>query len=351
MVNVAVTYAGVPSSVRLPSVKRSPWWRTRDGAIGAGAPENAWWWFPSNDHPLDKATFSVSVTVPNGISVISNGVQPTPPTAADAGWTTWAWRSSKPQQPYLALLVIGEYELVQTTSPSGLPVTLAYSKRLDVSAARPSLERTAEIVRWEESVFGPYPFEALGGVIAPSDGINYALENQTRPIYPLNYFTGQAGGRSGDSVVAHENAHQWFGDSVAVGRWRDVWLSEGFATYAEWLWSESQGDGTAQAIFDTSYARYPASSDFWQVVIGDPGKARIYDQAVYNRGAMALHQLRLAMGDAKFFEILKTWSSTRRHANGTIDDFMALASMISGQNLDALFKAWLFTPERPAVAP
>lgn len=346
-VDVVVKYSGVPSSIRVSGVKMHPWWRTRDGAVAAGAPENAWWWFPSNDHPLDKATFAVSATVPEGLVAISNGVQTAPPVAAETGWATWSWLSSKPQQPNLALLVIGDYELMSSVTATGMPLTLAYSKRVDGQIARACIARTEEIVRWEETVFGPYPFEALGGVLAPTDGIDYALETQTRPIYPNSYFSTRV---AGSSVVAHENAHQWFGDSVAVARWQDVWLSEGFATYAEWLWSEAQGEGTAQEIFDETYAMTPESNSLWQVVIGNPGKDRIYDWAVYKRGAMTLHQLRVTIGDSKFFELLPKWTAERRHGNATIEDFKALASSISGQNLDELFKAWLFTAGRPKVA-
>src|SRR5205085_2607801 len=103
----------------------------------------------------------------------------------------------------------------------------------------------------------------------------------------------------------HELAHQWFGDSVAVQEWNDIWLNEGFASYAEWLWSEKQGEGTTQEIFDFLYNNvYSASDPFWQVRIGDPGAASIFDNAVYDRGAMTLHQLRRTVGDAKFFSIL-----------------------------------------------
>ena len=345
-VSVVVTYSGVPSSKRVSGIRATPWYRTRDGAVAAGAPENAWWWFPSNDHPSDKATFDVSLTVPDGLAAISNGVQAAPPAAAEAGFTTWSWRSSKPQQPYLTLLVIGEYDVVHSTAPNGLPVVLAFSKRVDAATARAAVERTAEIIAWQETVFGPYPFEALGGVVSAPDGINYAMEMQTRPIYPASYLRTAS---AGASVVAHENAHQWFGDSTAVARWRDVWLSEGFATYAEWLWSEKQGERTAQQIFDATYAQYPASNSFWQVVIGDPGKDKIFDFAVYYRGAMTLHQVRVAIGDEKFFELLRAWASMRRHANGTIEDFTALAESISGKDLDALFKTWLYTAGRPQL--
>ena len=345
-VDVIVKYAGVPSEARVQGLRARPWWRTRDGAIGAGAPENAWWWYPSNDHPSDKATYTIAVTVPDGLTAISNGVQHPPPTAAEPGWTTWSWHSQSPQQTYVTLLVIGEYELVESKTPKGIPVTLAYTKRANTQNARASVDRTAEIVAWEESVFGPYPFEALGGVVSPSDGITYALETQTRPIYPINYFGSRT---MGNTVLAHELAHQWFGDATAIARWRDVWLSEGFATYTEWLWSESQGLQTAQQIFDAAYARYAPGDAFWQIVVGDPGKERIFDQAVYQRGAMTLHQLRTTIGDDEFFEILRTWCSMRRFGNGSLEDFKALASAISGQDLDALFTTWLFTPGRPKL--
>lgn len=343
---VAISYEDVPSRVRVQGSRRTAWWRTADGAIGAGAPENAWWWYPSNDHPSDKATHAMTVTVPQGVTVVSNGVLVMPPTAAEQGWVTWSWQSRHPQQPYLSLLAIGDYELVERKTESDLPIIFAYSRRVDTASARTTLELTEAIVRWQASLFGPYPFEALGGLVSPNDGISYALETQTRPIYPISYFGLRDGGAT---VVAHENAHQWFGDSTAVERWRDVWLSEGFATYTEWLYSEEQGNGTAQELFDANYSRYAPGDPFWQVIIGDPGRDRVFDIAVYNRGAMTLHQLRLAVGDDKFFEILRTWADIRRYANGSIDDFMALCELASGKQLKELFDVWLFTAGKPRL--
>ena len=340
-----ISYEDVPSRVRVQGVRRNAWWRTADGAIGAGSPENAWWWYPSNDHPTDKATHDVTVTVPEGVTVVSNGVQVMPPMAAEPGWSTWSWRSSNPQQPHVSLLVIGDYELVERTTQGGLPAIYAYSRRVDTASARGTLELTEEIVRWEETLFGPYPFEAIGGVISPNDGISYALETQTRPIYPVGYL-----GRGGSAtVVAHECAHQWFGDSTAVKHWRDVWLSEGFATYAEWLYSEEQGTGSAQELFDANYARYAPNDPFWQLVVGDPGKDRVFDIAVYNRGAMALHQVRLTVGDDKFFEILRMWTDSRRHGNGSIEDFRALCELASGVPLQDLFDTWLYSAGKPKL--
>lgn len=343
-VEVVVKYSDVPSKVRVTNVQLGGWWPTQDGVIASGAPESAWWWFPNNDHPSDKATHAVTVTVPDNLVALSNGVQTMPPSAAEPGFKTWSWMSAKPQQSNVTLLAIGEFEVVESKTAAGLPVTLAYSKRANTATARSAVDKTPDIISWAETVFGPYPFEAVGGVVGATDGINYAMEMQTRPVYPTSYF---AAGRGGESVVAHENAHQWFGNSTAVKYWRDVWLSEGFATYAEWLYSEAQGNGTAQELFDAAYAR--GGDAFWQVVVGDPGRAKVFDQAVYNRGAMTLHQVRVAVGDEKFFEILKTWTDKYRYSNAAIEDFIALCEMVSGKQLQELFKAWLFTAGKPKL--
>jgi aminopeptidase N len=342
---VVVQYAGVPSSKVAAGF--TAWTRTPDGALAVGEPEIAWWWYPSNDHPADKATFDVSVAVPDGVEVISNGVMPRQPVRETLGYTRWSWRSVKPQATYLTFLDIGQYDITTDTTENGQLVYNAYSKLLTpdfADAARASLERTAEITDWESTLFGPYPFEARGGIAAPAGVIGFALETQTRPTYSGAFFRSGAN----PSVIVHENAHQWFGDSVSVAQWKNIWLNEGFASYAEWLWSEKQGEGSAQDIFDFLYATADAST--WNVAPADPGTAQLFGNAVYDRGAMTLHQLRRAVGDEDFFTILRTWTADHRYGNGTTEQFTALAEKISGQDLDALFQAWLYTPAKPVLA-
>ncbi|UQU68163.1 M1 family metallopeptidase [Couchioplanes caeruleus] len=341
---VVVQYSGVPSNKV--AAGYTAWVRTPDGALAVGEPEEAWWWFPSNDHPSDKATFDVSVAVPDGVEVISNGVQPRNPTPEILGWTRWYWRSEKPQATYLASLAIGQYDITRDVTADGQPVINAYSKLLPEAfdaAARSSVERTAEITDWEATVFGPWPFEARGGVVAPPGTLGFALENQTRPNYSAAFFRGG----SNTSVIVHENAHQWFGDSVSVAQWKEIWLNEGFASYAEWLWSEAQGEGTTDEIFDYLYATEPA--DFWTVEPGDPTAPLLFDNAVYDRGAMTLHQLRRTVGDDDFFEILRTWTAEHRYGNATTEEFIALSEKISGLQLDELFQTWLYTPSKPVL--
>jgi hypothetical protein len=225
--------------------------------------------------------------------------------------------------------------------------TAADGPPTDGEIAAGSLRRGPEIIQFLSTQFGRYPFSSAGGIVDDSRAFTFALENQTRPIYSRVFFSDSI---SGDNVVVHELAHQWYGDSLAVAAWQHIWLNEGFATYAEWLWSEHEGLGTAQENFDFFYNVFPPTSPFWNVVIGDPGPANLFNFAVYARGGMTLHQLRLAVGDADFFRILRVWAATRAGDNVTTPEFIALAERISGQQLDALFNTWLFTPGRPALA-
>ncbi|MFI5646128.1 M1 family metallopeptidase [Kitasatospora sp. NPDC051705] len=341
---VVVRYKGVPSTVK--KYGFTAWQRTPDGAVAAGEPESAWWWFPSNDHPSDKATFDVSVLVPDGNEVISNGVLAGK--SSQAGWTRFSWRENKPQATYLATLAVGKFDVTTDTTPGGLPVYNAYSKDLgdNADAARASVERTGELVDWLSGYFGEYPFSSVGGYV-PNTRTGFALETQTRVYYsPRQFAKG-----SNTSVVVHELAHQWYGDSVSLSGWSDIWLNEGFARYAQFLWSEHENEGTAQELADYVYASHPADDRFWTVKPGDPGPDNQFDGAVYDRGAVAVQALRNTVGDDAFFRILKGWPTERRYGNATIADFRAYAEKVSGKKLGDLLNTWLFTASKPALGP
>jgi hypothetical protein len=208
-----------------------------------------------------------------------------------------------------------------------------------------SFKRQPEIIDFLSGYFGRYPFKASGGVVDDLNGLGFALENQTRPIYAKNFFKDRQGG---DSVVVHELAHQWVGDDMAVKGWQDIWLNEGFASYTEWLWSEHEGRETPKQLFDFYAAAIPAGAPFWAVKIGDPGTAALFDPPVYVRGAMTLQALRVLVGDDVFFDILREW--THAHAGGNVSsaDFIGLAQELSGRDLGSFFNAWLFTSAKPA---
>ncbi|MBX6382331.1 MAG: M1 family metallopeptidase [Microbispora sp.] len=332
---VVVSYAGTPEAVS-DATGRQGWLGTKDGAYVASQPDGARSWFPANDTPADKATFSFRVSAPGDLTVLANGERTGTDGADGDGYKTVRWEMRQPMAPYLATVAIGRFVVSEGTA-AGMPNVTAYDPSLaDESADLHDF--TAKAVAWATGLFGPYPFSSVGG-IADGDGSVTALETQGRPVY--------SGGPSDDLEIVHELAHQWFGDSVGVRSWRDIWLNEGFATYAEWLYQEQHGGPTAKEIFDRLYRK---NGGFWDLKTGDPGQAHMFDEnAVYLRGAMTIHALRTKIGDRVFFSLLKTWTQQNRHATVTTADFIALAEKLSGRNLRPLFDAWLYQTGKPRI--
>ena len=335
-----IRYDGKPTPLRTEALGEGGWLHTADGAIALGQPESASTWFPVNDHPLDKATYDVEITVPKGLTAVGNGVPKGRSTAGD--WTTWRWSEASPMASYLTTVAIGKFR-VTTAEHKGRPVFSAVTTQLPEGAPDRSIARTVEVADYLESLFGPYPFDAYGGVVVADSRIRYALETQSRPVYSAGFF------RQGDNteVVAHELAHQWYGDSVSIQRWQDIWLNEGLATYAEWLWAEHSGSSTVQRTFEQKYAG--ASAQVWRTPPGRPGVENLFGGSVYDRGAMTVHALRIAVGDTRFFGILRAWAAERKNGNATTADFVALAERVAGKQLDKVFDAWLFGTERPPL--
>jgi aminopeptidase N len=333
---VVVRYGGKPQPLANNSLGQGGWFRTKNGAFAMGEPESASTWYPVNDHPADKATFRLAMTVPNGLEVLSNGTLGPRETAN--GWITWRWSESAPMASYLSTVVIGQYR-VRSSTHAGKPMVIAVPESLPADGpAAQSMNRTGEIADFLATQFGPYPFDAYGGVVVDDDRIQYALETQSRPVYAQAFF------RTGPNpvVVAHELAHQWFGDSVALERWHDIWLNEGFATYAEWLWLEHEGRATVAKIFDNVYATFR-----WPAAPGNPGVEHLFGSAVYQGGAMTLYALRRTIGDAAFATLVKTWAAEQRNGNGTTAEFIATAERVSGKDLDRFFQTWLYGTTKP----
>ena len=337
---VTVEYEGVPAPYTDPVLGAIGFRHTHDGAFAMGQPLVAASWYPVNDHPQDKATYTISITARDGLEALSNGAL-TSRTPAGEGWTAWTWQMNSPMAPYLATMIVGDYRLTQATY-AGKQVVFAVHTSLPTSVDR-QLALTTEAVDFLSATFGAYPFDALGGVVVDDKGIRFALENQTRPIYGPSFFTGSPA--EAEAVIVHEVAHQWFGNSVSVKEWKDIWLNEGFATYAEWLWQEARGRTSAQQQFDAAYDG--ADPQVWQVPPGDPGKENLFSRSVYSRGAMTLHALRKSVGDDAFFAILRRWAHDKQGQNATTAEFIALAEEVSGKQLDELFQDWLYGRVRP----
>ncbi|MFF8731067.1 M1 family metallopeptidase [Streptomyces sp. NPDC015171] len=335
---VTVAYHGTPAPVTDPDGSADGWIRTDDGAFVAGEPQGAMTWFPANGHPRDKASYDFTITVPKGRTAVANGVLLGLRTAH--GLTTFRWRETQPMAAYLATATIGKFKTERYTTRDGIQVYNAVDSR-EARAAEPVLKKLPSVLEWESKLFGPYPFRAAGAIVDHAPDVGYALETQSRPVYDS---------APDLATLVHESAHQWFGDSVSLTAWKDIWLNEGFATYAEWLYTEQHGGRSAQQSFDALYAR-PAGDDLWAYPPGNPGSgARIFGTPVYDRGAMALHQLRRAVGDRDFFRILRAWATGHRGGHGTTAQFVKLAEQTSGKELKELFHTWLYTSGKPNSA-
>jgi aminopeptidase N len=353
---VFVKYSGEPTEflIEIPGFDplRTGFMDQVDGATVAGQPEVAAGWFPVNDHPRDKAAYTFDVKVPNGYEVVANGFL----RDVDEGTnrTTWRWVAPEPMASYLATIDIGFWDVTRGRTDSGLPVYDAVDSALTDDLRDEidsSLAKQGEILDLLGDAFGPYPFRTVGGIVEGQDDLFFALETQTRPVYSkLFWLDGDGEPQNGDGVVVHELAHQWYGDDVAVHRWQDIWLNEGFATYAEWLWAQHVGEGTPQQIFEATYDSIPEDDEFWTSVIADPGVERLFDNPVYVRGAMTLQVLRREVGSATFFRILREWHSTQSGGTGTTEEFIALAEEIAGRDLnEQVWDPWLFTAGKPPL--
>jgi aminopeptidase N len=336
-----VEYRGTPEPRTTKAIPIAVGWiATGDGSFVLNEPEGASTWYPVNDHPKDKATYSFHVTVPDGVTVVANGDLVGQKPTGD-GHTTWDYDEKAPMASYLTQLAIGDYQVTSTPGPNGITIRNAFAPDVAADAAV-DFSRTPDMLQFFAGEFGPYPFDVYG-VLVVDERTQYALETQTLSLFDASFVNGDA---SDDSIAAHELSHQWFGDSVTPASWKDVWLNEGFATYCEWLW-QAHADGTPIDQL-AKHAHDLAAAQSGDIVPGDPGVDHLFDvPVVYDRGALTLHALRLTVGDDTFFTILRTWVSRFAGKNVTTADFMSLANEIAHTDLTDLFNAWLYRAPVP----
>jgi aminopeptidase N len=326
---VLVRYSGSPHPLR-GRWGEVGWEELEDGLLVAGQPNGAPSWFPCNDRPSDKAPYRIEVTCESPYTVVANGILVE--RRVQSSRTTWRFEQPEPMATYLASLQVGRYTVEEDT---GSPVlAVACPPRLR-RLARHDLGRQRQMMTAFERLFGRYPFDRYSVVIT-DDELEIPLEAQTLSVFGANHLDGR---RGSERLVAHELAHQWFGNSLTLGRWRDIWLHEGFACYAEWLWSQESGGPATDTIARREHARLaglPAD-----LVLSDPGPDLMFDDRVYKRGALTLHAVRLAVGEAAFAALLRDWAETNRYRTVGTEGFRRFAAEHTGTALDHLFIAWL----------
>lgn len=336
--SATIDYRGTPSDYTDEDGSTEGWVRTADGAIALGEPLGTMTWIPSNNTPADKARYTFRVTVPSSVKAVANGDLVS---KVERGLrTTWTWDARDRMSTYLATVAIGAFTTYRTSTTSITGRTIPIWSFVDPTTDQTGPARTMlpRVMRFQEKLFGPYPFTSAG-MIVDNAGVGYALETQTRPFYPYSV---------DGATLVHETAHQWYGNSVTLRDWHDIWLAEGFATYAEWLWDEAHGGQSPAEHFDDLYAT-PDASGLWRPApteFTDP--ADLFGEPSYHRGAMTLQALRERIGSADFFAFVKRWAAIHRHGNAGTAQLVALAERVSGEQLDGLFADWLELEGKPA---
>jgi len=335
---VDIRYGGkpVPISGRWGDIG---WDELTDGVLVASQPNGSPSWFPCDDQPGGKATFRVALTTSSPYAVLVTGDLVSQ--RRGAGSTTWVYERREPTAPYLMSVQIGRYKLMDL-AVGGVVQRAAIPPRVRADFAR-DFGRHGEIMDALQRFFGPYPFTEYVVVVA-DDELDDPIEAQGMAVFGTNHVDGR---RTHERLVVHELAHQWFGNSLTVADWRHIWLNEGFATYAEWLWSGACGELPAAALAAQWHARIAARP--MDVIVANPGIDRMFDPLVYKRGALTLHAVRRKVGDKSFFELLRTWVAEHRHATVTTEEFRAHAQRFARESLDGLFAAWLDSPKLPPL--
>ncbi|WP_139347891.1 M1 family metallopeptidase [Nocardia donostiensis] len=339
---VVVQYAGRPEPVR-GQWGEVGWEELTEGSLVAGQPNGAASWFPCDDHPSSKASYRIAITTDTPYYALANGTLVAKRTKASQ--TTWVYEQPEPMASYLATIQIGPYRRYDLVgADSSVPMRAVLPPRLR-AAFDHDFGRQPQMMRVFSDLFGPYPFPSYT-VVVTDDELEIPIEAQGMSIFGANHCDGR---RGAERLVAHELAHQWFGNSLTIRQWRDIWLHEGFACYAEWIWSEAGGGPTADQLARTALQNL--SREPQDIIVGDPGPQRMFDDRVYKRGALTLHALRLELGDTAFFELLREWTHRYRHASVSTEEFTDLAGHYSSSPLRTLWDRWLLAEPLPPLPP
>ena len=333
--SVFVAYNGTPEPIVADDLPFNLGFQTRSwGTFVASEPIGAATWFPANDHPQDKALFTITMTVPEGQTAVGPGQLVDSSTNPD-GSETFLWRAREPMSTYLASVATGDFEVSTETLETGLVIRHAVHAT-SVTATGNALDSTAEMMAEFEAQFGPYPFESYGVLVVP-ESLGFALENQTLSLFGEDII----GSSSAQPILAHELAHHWFGDNISPAAWDDIWLNEGFATWAEWWWTERIGGGS----------RIEQAATIPMQPLSGIDASALFELNVYWRGGLTVEALRREVGDELFGTILAQWSIRFGGGVASTEDFLDLVTELAGPGPADTVSQWVFSPAMPELPP
>jgi aminopeptidase N len=341
----AITYNGSPETSTVDGIETG-WLWYNNGSLAANEPAGAAGWFPVNDHPLDKASYTFRVTVAKPYVVAANGLLRN--TTDNGDTRTYLWEEDKPMASYLATVDIARYTVQTGKSPGGVAIRNYFPEDMTPEETQ-MYSRTGEMIDFFSSIYGPYPFDVYGVVIADTE-LGFALETQTLSLFGRTRSSNRRVGQiAPQEVVAHELSHQWFGDSVSLKSWEDIWLNEGFATYSQFLWLEHvSGKDALGSRMRGIYRLLDTQRGTGET--GKPDVQTLFDtNLIYLRGSLVLHALRVHVGDETFFNIMRTYADRFRYGNANTADFIKVANEVSKQDLTSFFQWWLFDSKLPAI--
>ncbi|WP_347039700.1 M1 family metallopeptidase [Glutamicibacter halophytocola] len=325
-----------------PAVDNGPWgevgWEElTDGILVSGQPVGASTWFPCNDHPSHKSSYRFEVSTDAGYRVVANGDLLSQRRSASR--STWIYEQREPMATYLATLQIGRYAEIVFDRGHHL---LAYSVPGNDLAVRGAFAKQGQMAEIFERKFGPYPFENYK-IVVVDDELEIPLEAQGMSIFGRNHLSLDW---EAQRLIAHEFAHQWFGNSLTPAGWKDIWLNEGFACFSEWVYSEHCGAMPMEQRARSAWEKLNALPQ--DLVIGDPGPEDMFDDRVYKRGALALYALLKELGDEAFYEMLRDWTGTYQHGSVDAKKFgKHLKKHAPGIETDEILHNWLSELQLP----
>jgi aminopeptidase N len=342
-VEITVEYEDEAGAVESGGLSAEGWFPTDEGSFVLNEPDGAHTWLPSNDHPSDKATWRFELTVPDGVAAIANGHLVDRRDGPDGD--TWVWEQREPMATYLIQLLTGDYEVLDGGTAGDTPlvdVVLAG----DAERMQPYFDLTDDQIAFFESLFGPYPLDQYGLAFTESfPGL--AMETQGRSLFSRADFPAGEPRLIQHLLLAHELAHQWFGNAVTPADWGDLWLNESFASYAQWLWLDHVELWDLESQAQENLRRRQRTTE----PTAEPTRGNLFGYERYDGGAVVLHALRGELGDETFFALLQRWVRENDGTSRVTEDFTALAERVAGRPLADFFAAWLYADAVPAEYP